>query len=110
MAKNDYFVIAYRILAYLYECMKNGVCIDTKNILYIKLDIHERYWKDVIEILKDEGYIKNAIVQLDMSGNMNVNIERIKITQKGIEFLQDNSNIAKAKEFLKTVKEIIPGL
>ena len=24
MAKNDYFVVAYRILTYLYECFKAG--------------------------------------------------------------------------------------
>lgn len=29
MAKNDYFVIAYRILTYLYECFKSGEKPDT---------------------------------------------------------------------------------
>lgn len=32
----------------------------------------------------------------------------IRITQSGIEFLEDNSTMAKVKEFLKTVKDFAP--
>ena len=34
----------------------------------------------------------------------------VMITPKGIDFLQNNSAMSKAKEFLKTLKETIPGL
>ncbi|MCC8192152.1 MAG: YjcQ family protein [Ruminococcus sp.] len=39
-----------------------------------------------------------------------VKLDNIAITPSGIEFLQNNSTMAKAKNFLKTLKEIIPGL
>lgn len=58
MARNDCFVIAYRILAYLYACLKEG--------------------KPVVRIER-----------------------RIMITPKGIEYLQENSAMEKAKRFLK---------
>lgn len=47
MARDDYFIIAYRILAYLYVCLKEGVQPD---ISYISADspaigINESYWE-----------------------------------------------------------------
>jgi hypothetical protein len=33
-----------------------------------------------------------------------------EITMDGIEFMQENSAIARAKAFLKELKEIVPGL
>ena len=36
------------------------------------------------------------------------NLENMKITPKGIEYLTDNSFIQKAKELLKDTKAIIP--
>lgn len=36
--------------------------------------------------------------------------ENLEITPLGIEYLQNNSTIEKAKKFLKALKEICPGL
>lgn len=47
MAKDDFFVIAYRILAYLYSCMKAGEIPDVAKISYEKLKIPEKYWQDI---------------------------------------------------------------
>ncbi len=110
MAKNDYFVIAYRILAYLYACMKNGEKVNVNIISYEELNINYRYWLDVIIMLYDEEYIKGITINKVLGNEYNARIDNIKITQKGIQFLQENSSMAKAKEFLKTLKEIIPGL
>ena len=33
MTKDDYFVIVYKILTYLYECIKTGQSINVFNIL-----------------------------------------------------------------------------
>lgn len=37
-------------------------------------------------------------------------LDGAKITQKGIEFLEDNSKMKKAEQFLRSVKETVPGL
>ncbi len=36
--------------------------------------------------------------------------QKLEITPKGIEYLQENSAMQKAKSFLKGLKEVIPGL
>ena len=108
MAKNDYFAIAYKILAYLYDCFQSGEEPDTDFFNADALDINAKYWLNVIESLYDEGYIKGVSFVSGTKGNIGIKIINIKITQAGIIFLQENSMIAKAKEALKTAKEIIP--
>lgn len=111
MARNDYFVIAYRILAYLYACLKDG---ERPNLNYIRaesFEIVESYFEYVIENLYDEGYIKGVMLVPILGKQRGVKMmEDIAITPKGIEFLQSNSAMSRAKEFLKTLKETIPGL
>ena len=34
MAKDDYHVIVYQILAYLYQCLKKGERVEQKNLEY----------------------------------------------------------------------------
>ncbi len=110
MAKNDFFVIAYRILAYLYECMKQGVFPDLNDVSYERLGIPERYWIDVIRNLYDDGYITGIIIRDSVGGMTWVAPDNPRITISGIEFLQENTSMSKAKAFLKELKEIIPGL
>ncbi len=46
MAKDDYHVIVYQILAYLYKCLKNGIAADPEDLLPGKLyDINPVYWE-----------------------------------------------------------------
>ena len=55
MAKDDYYVIVYKILAYLYMQLKNG---ENTNPDFIKNDgflfkINERYWNNkIVHLLK----------------------------------------------------------
>ena len=46
MAKDDYFVVMYKILAYLYQCLKDGVkpnigVVGLHNLYYQTLDMSE---------------------------------------------------------------------
>lgn len=110
MAKDDYFVIAYRILAYLYACVKSGVKPDEEEFSPAKLDIVPRYWIYIMEHLQNDGYISGIFFGRLLRGIPSVKMLDLEITPKGIEFLQENSTMEKAKEFLKTIKEITPGL
>ncbi len=110
MAKDDYFVMVYRILTYLYECFKQGERPDTCVFGPDALGINSGYWGNIMESLLSEGYIKGICVVPHMGGGFGIKILELRITQKGIEFLQDNSKMAKVKEFLKTFKETVPGL
>lgn len=114
MAYDDYHVIVYRILAYLYACLKAG---DKPNLEYLtyKTDafpIGKDYWDYIMLELIQSNYIKGAVI-VPILGN---NIKSVKITNElsitplGIEYLQDNSMMKKAFTFLKSIKEIVPGL
>ncbi len=110
MAKDDYFIIAHRILAYLYECFKAGEKPDADAFGPDALKINNGYWVNVMESLSNEGYVKGFNISETLAGSRNVVLVAPRITQKGIEFLQENSMMAKAKEFLRTIKETIPGI
>ena len=108
--KNDYFDVAYRILEYLYSCFREGVKPDTDLFDCDALKINRGYWFNMVQSLYDEGYIKGVEVISGSMGITGVKMTNIRITQSGIIFLQENSFIAKAKETLKTAKEIIPRI
>lgn len=112
MAQNDYFVIAYRILSYLYECLKDGKAADITILSEDseQLNISYRYWAYIFRHLYEEGYIEGISI-LPATGQVApmVKIERsIMITPKGIEYLAENSTMAKAKRFLKELKDTTP--
>ncbi len=114
MARNDYFVIAYRILSYLYACLKDGKQADVARLAEEseELNISCGYWEYIFRHLYEGGYIEGVSL-LPVTGRQTsaVRLERsIMITPKGIEYLQENSAMARAGKFLKAIKEAAPGL
>lgn len=63
-----------------------------------------------MESLFNEGYITGGIMIPRLGGAPGIKLRNLKITQKGIEYLQDNSKMSKARDFLKSLKETILGL
>lgn len=111
MARDDYYVIVYQILAYLYTQLKAGDPVDPKLLQHDSkyLNINEVYWLYIMEHLLEDGYIEN-ITLTKVWGNQIIvnNLENCRITPRGIVYLCDNSFIEKAKQFLKDVKAIVP--
>lgn len=110
MAKDDYYVITCRILAYLYACLKSDMEPDKNELLPERFDIVPKYWLYIIETLQTHGYISGVYIGQLLGGMPSVKLDAVTITPAGIEYLQSNSTIEKAKDFLKTIKEITPGL
>lgn len=111
MAKDDYHVIVYQILAYLYTKLKEGKPVDPKMISHDShyLKINEKYWLYIMENLFKDGYISGITVTKAWGDEVFINgLENCEITPPGIEFLCDNSFLNKAKEFLKDAKAIVP--
>ena len=111
MAKDDYHVIVYQILAYLYMQLKNGEPVDGAFLRHNSqyLGINERYWEYVIENLLNEGLIRGITITKTWGNERTVTcLNDAEITPAGIEYLCDNSFISKAKEFLKDIKAIVP--
>lgn len=112
MVKDDYDVIVYQILAYLYNCLKKDITIDSQ---YLQaqgelFNINDTYWRFIIYNLSHDGLIDGVILQT-VWGEKYPIVENLKdtgITPKGIQYLTDNSFMKKAKELLKDPKSIIP--
>ncbi len=111
MARDDYHVIVYQILACLYVQLKAGEKINT-DLLKAEsqyLNINQIYWNYIIDSLNNQGLIcgvnKTAAWGKD---RVIFDIQDIMITPLGIEYLTDNSFLNKAKEFLKDIKAIVP--
>ena len=114
MAKDDYHVIAYRILIYLYACLKQGQKPSMEYLHHSTDDfpVGKYYWHYILENLYKEGYI-DGVVLVAVLGQTYKSVkttEALSITPKGIEYIQENGTMQKAKKFLKELKEIIPGM
>jgi hypothetical protein len=117
MAKDDFHVIVYQILAYLYQCLKRGDDVNPKLLSadsdYFKVNeqvLSKRYWAYIIYNLYQLRLIEGVVfADIDnFSYKYPVNLDDCMITPAGIEYLTDNAFITKAKEFLKDVKAIVP--
>lgn len=103
------YIIMYKILAYLYECMRKGIDVDNDKFSHIALGINERYWIHIIDELVSHKYIRGISV-LYTSSEPAICINNPRVSMEGVEFMQQNSMMKKAREFLKESKSIIPFL
>lgn len=101
MANNDMFVIFYKILSYLYESLKAGKRPNWSDLQHNSalLNIPVGYWQAIIRELVEGGYIKGMKVVETRSGPVYCD-NGLYITSKGVEYLESNSLMGKAKEFL----------
>lgn len=60
MVANDYHVILYQILAYLYECLKDGkeVSLDALDKYKADLMLNDKYWEYILKHLVEEGLVE----------------------------------------------------
>lgn len=113
MAKDDYFVLVYKVLSYLYACLKKG-----KNIEPIMLDrqgpifqgVPTRYYTYVFNNLIKQGYIIGPYIARYDDKEEALMVNESMITPDGISYLMDNSTIEKVKQFLKDIKDVAPGI
>ena len=108
MAKDDYHVIVYQILAYLYKCLKAGKPADPAELRPEKLfDINPVYWEYIVTHLQEEGLIEGLKVSTYIDGSVALSTG-IQITPKGIAYIFDNNLMAKAKKIVNKAIEIAP--
>lgn len=111
MARDDYHVIVYQILSYLYVKLKEGEAVDER---FLKHDgpyfqINERYWLYIMENIVGSGLISGVTISKSWGQEVIVSgLDNAQITPAGIEYLCDNSFIEKAKQTLKDLKAIVP--
>lgn len=115
MAKDDYMVIVYKILSYLYECLKAGKSPDPADYCWNcdMFQIPQAYWESIMEELINNGYIKGAAVirPIVRSGPAIKTGAQIAITLASADYLENNSTMSKARAFLgSSFQSVLSGI
>ena len=114
MARDDYHVLVYKILLYLYTQLKKGEPVERAAISHDSkaLQIPKKYWEYIFENMQREGLIRGLDPEkaMDRERYVEEQLEDVQITVKGIDLLADGSSVEKVNQLLKTVIKQIPGL
>lgn len=114
MAIDDYNLITYKVLAYLYGVFKRVITFD--EVVFVKLmhldEINKRYFIDILHNLQKEGLIQGLKFSKAW-GNEYLLISDYSdmvITHKGIQYLYENNSMKQVKEILIDDVELINSL
>lgn len=103
----DNFKSIYRILRILEKAMDLDE-FDTSQISPEALKLSEARWCALMEMLSDEGYIKGIKITRSVDGQILASQSNMRITLKGLEYLNENSLMKKAANLAKGVSDLIP--
>lgn len=114
MAKDDYDVIVYRVLLYLYACLKRKIIFDdvTFKATAKKNVESDEYFESVLRMMQDEGLICGVITQ-KVWGNTYIlcsDLCEMEITADGIHYLKENGRMQKIWGILKDAADITAEL
>lgn len=100
------FKSIYRILKYL-EAALDVAAPDMTPIMPVALGITEERWKAYMQMLQKEGYIEGLSYKQYIGEESVMRVEKVKITLKGLEYLEENSLMQKIKNAAMDVVDII---
>ena len=103
----DNFKAVYTILAAL-EAAMDCPEFDVDQIGPEALGVSRERWARYIEMMADVGYIKGVSVTSHLRVGSVVDAKNIRITLKGLEYLQENSIMKKIYNAAKGVVDLIP--
>lgn len=102
---NDNFKIIYRILSYLNQTMGNERNLE--KISHEQFAISFERWANYIAMLIDSGYVSNARVFTNTWGETKVEMDDIRITLKGLEYLSENTIMQRIYKSIKGITDIV---
>lgn len=105
----DNFKAVYKILSSLEAQMD----LEQTNIEMISptaLKVSDERWCRYIEMMSDVGYIKGVEMYDDITGERHIEADRMRITLKGLEYLQENTIMQRMYKLAKGIKDVTPGL
>ena len=110
MAKDDYHVVVFRILKYLYQRLKKGEPVEAEMLVCDSkiCQINESYWRYIIISMQEEGLIKGlkkgkGQVSYD---RLEEQLKNIQITPKGIDVLSDSRMGERVDQLVKEIIKI----
>ena len=105
----DNFKAVYKILSQLERDMDKPEA-DVSKFDNEALNVSEERWLKYLEMMSDVGYIKGVRITEDLEGMKMCNCNEIRITLRGLEYLQENGIMKKIYKTAKGIKEITPGM
>ena len=106
-------VIMYKILRYLYECMKNGRNPELSEYGWESklFSIPQDYWMQIVIEMVEKKYVNGFMILKTKTGTVVEVKEKPALTMEGREFLLENSTMAKVKDnFGEAVSVILSGI
>ncbi len=103
----DNLKAVYRILSALEKAM-DFPQFDVEQIGPDALGVSRERWSRYIEMMADVGYIKDVEIQRFITGDTSVDARNIRITLKGLEYLQENSIMRKIYKTAKGIVDMVP--
>lgn len=114
MAKDDYDVIVYRVLTYLYACMKHKIIFEDETFqAAAKKNVEsDEYFRAVLHMMQEEKLIRGLVFKRAWGGEylLGSDLRDAEITAEGIHYLKENGTMKKVCEMLKPSADIIVKL
>ncbi len=102
----DNFRAVYKILSALEKAMDLPE-FDIMQVGPEALGVSQERWSRYLEMMADVGYIKGVTFQANVLGETAANAKNIRITLKGLEYLQENSIMRKIYNAARGVVEVV---
>ncbi len=110
MAKDDYHVVVFRILRYLYMQLKEGKPVDPDMLRCDSktCQINESYWRYILISMQEEGQIRGLKKGKGQAGydRLEDQLKDIQITPKGIEILSDSRMNERVDQLVKNILKL----
>ena len=114
MAKDDYDVIVYRILVYLYACFKGKILFEGATFREaVRKNVEsDEYFARVLRLMLSESLISGLVVTKAWGQTYLIasDLRDMEITAEGIHYLKENSTMQRVGRTLKETSDIIADL
>lgn len=106
MAKDDYDVLVFKILTYLYACAKRKTVYSDKDLYHAigndRGAINESWLNDVLRMAVNEGLIDGLTFEKAWANEYILisDLSDAYITSEGIHYLKENARMKKIKDDL----------
>lgn len=105
----DNFKAVYKILTALEKAMDLPE-FDIEQINHEALGVSVERWARYIEMMHDVGYIKGVELHKNILGETIVSCKDMRITLKGLEYLQEDSIMQKFYKVAHGITEVAAGV
>ena len=106
MSKDDFEVVAYKVLSYLYACLKADVAPSEAKALEVSR-VGRVYFYAVLSSLQSKGLIEPIGEFRDMNGDVVAMAGTLSITMDGAAYLKENGAMRRAEKFLGSAFAVV---